>query len=135
MSCDRTVEVVAVHRGFLTVRPVTRDLCPACEHVGYCRSNWPRQKSPIRTFEIPMSDPISVCVGEMVTLSLDEHRLGQQVIKFYVPSLVGLVMPIMVGQSQEWNEMVQAVAAVFGFSLGWVVSRHWAGNFEIRVNR
>ena len=69
-----------------------------------------------------MSDPISVCVGEMVTLSLDEHRLSQQVIKFYVPILVGLVMPITVGQSQEWNEMVQAVAAVFGLSwVGWSV--------------
>ena len=79
------VKVVSVHRGYLTVRPLTQVLCPACEHVGHCRSNWLRQKSPIRTFEIPISDPISVCVGEMVTLSCDEHRLSQQVIKLYVP--------------------------------------------------
>ena len=77
-----------------------------------------------------MSDPISVCVGETVTLSCDEHRLSQQVIKMYVPILVGLIVPIIVGQSQEWNEMIQASAAVFGLSLGWVVSRHWARNFE-----
>ena len=135
MSCDRTVKIVAVHRGYLTVRPVTQVLCPGCEQVGHCRSDWLRQKSPIRTFEIPISDPISVCVGETVILSLDEHRLSQQVIKFYVPIFVGLIVPIIVGQSQGWNEMVQAGAAVFGLSLGWVVSRHWARNFEIRVNR
>ncbi len=129
------VKIVAVRRGYLTVRPVTQVLCPACEQVGHCRSDWLRQKSPIWTFEIPISDPISVCVGETVILSLDEHRLSQQVIKFYVPIFVGLIVPIIVGQSQGWNEMVQAGAAVFGLSLGWVVSRHWARNFEIRVNR
>ena len=53
----------------------------------------------------------------------------------YVPILVGLIVPIIVGQSQGWNEMIQAGAAVFGLSLGWVVSRHWGKNFEIRVNR
>ena len=129
------VKVVSVHRGYLTVRPLGQVLCPACEQVGHCRSNWLRQKSPIRTFEIPISDPISVCVGKTVTLSCDEHRLSQQVCKMYVPILVGLIVPIIVGQSQGWNEMIQAGAAVFGLSLGWVVSRHWARNFEIRVNR
>jgi positive regulator of sigma E activity len=76
-----------------------------------------------------------VSVGETVTLSCDEHHFSQQVFKVYVPSLVGLIVPIFVGQSQGWNEMIQAGAAVFGLSLGWVVSRHWARNFEIRVNR
>ena len=135
MSCDRPVEVVAVHAQYLTVRPVTQTLCSACEQVGYCRSDWFRQKSPKRTFEIPVSDPISVSAGEIVTLSLGHHQLSLLVIRVYAPILVGFIVPIIVGQSQGWSEVFQAGAAVLGLSLGWVVSRHWSKSFQIRINR
>ena len=135
MSCDRLVEVVAVHSHYLTVRPVTQPLCSACEQVGSCRSDWFRQKSPKRTFEIPLSDPISVNAGQIVTLSLGNHQLSLLLIKAYLPVLVGLIVPIIVGHSQGWSEIFQAGVAVLGLSLGWVVSRHWSKNFQIRVNR
>ena len=135
MSCDRSVEVVAVHSQCVIVRPVIQFLCSACEQVGHCRSNWLRQKSPMQTFEIPVSGPISVRVGDVVTLSMDNRRLTFQVIKVYVPILVGLIVPIIVGQLQEWSEIFQASAAVLGLCLGWVISRHWAQNFQIRINR
>ena len=134
MSCERSVRVITVHPKYITVRPVTQVLCSACEQVGHCRSDWFRQKSPKQTFEIPVSDPISVSAGEIVTLSLDDNRLSLQVIKVYVPVFVGLVVPIIFGQSQGWSEMIQASAAVVGISLGWLVSSHWSQNFRIRVN-
>ena len=130
-----SVRVVSVHPKYITVRPVTQVLCSACEQLGHCRSDWFRQKSPKQTFEIPVSDPISVSAGEIVTLSLDDNRLSLQVIKVYVPVFAGLVVPIIFGQSQGWSEMIQAGAAVVGIGLGWVVSSHWAQNFRIRVNR
>lgn len=135
MSCDRLVEVVAVHAQYLTVRPVTQTLCSACEQVGHCRSDWFRQKSPNRTFEIPVSDPISVNAGEILTLSLGHHQLSELVIRVYAPILACLTVPIIVGQSQGWSEMLQAGAAVLGLSLGWLVSRHWSKSFQIRINR
>ena len=134
MSCERSVRVITVHPNYITVRPVTQVLCSACEQLGHCRSDWFRQKSPEQTFEIPVSDPISVSAGEIVTLSLDDNLLSLQVIKAYVPVFVGLVVPIIFGQSQEWSEMVQASAAVVGIGLGWLVSSHWSQNFRIRVN-
>ena len=125
-----SVKVITVHPKYITVRPVTQVLCSACEQVGHCRSDWFRQKSPKQTFEIPVSDPISVSAGEIVTLSLDDNRLSLQVIKVYVPIFVGLIVPIIFGQSQGWSEMIQASAAVVGISLGWLISRHWAKTFE-----
>lgn len=135
MSCERSVRVIIVHSKYITVRPVTQALCSACEQVGHCRSDWFRQKSPKQTFEIPLSDPISVSAGEIVALSLDDNRLSLQVIKVYVPVFAGLVVPIIFGQSQGWSEIFQASAAVVGISLGWLASRHWSQNFRIRVNR
>ena len=135
MSCERSVRVITVHPNYITVRPVTQVLCSACELVGHCHSDWFRQKSPEQTFEIPVSDPISVKVGDIVLLSLDDYRLGLQVTKVYVPVFTGLVVPIIFGQSQGWSEITQASAAVVGISLGWLVSRHWSRNFRIRVNR
>ena len=134
MSSERSVRVIAVHPKYITVRPVTQVLCSACEQLGHCRSDWFRQKSVKQTFEIPVSDPISVSAGEIVTLSLDDNRLSLQVIKVYVPVFAGLVVPIMVGQSQGWSEICQASAAVVGIGLGWLVSSHWSQNFRIRVN-
>ena len=134
MSCERSVRVVTVHPKYITVRPVTQVLCSACKQLGHCRSDWFRQKSPKQTFEIPVSDPISVSAGEIVMLSLDNNRLSLQVIKIYLPVFAGLVVPIMFGQSQGWSEICQASAAVVGIGLGWLVSSHWSQNFRIRVN-
>ena len=135
MNCEKRVEVVAVMADHCWVKPMSRSLCLACEELGRCRSDWLRQKTSDQTFEIPLSDPISLNVGDVLTLSIDGQRLGSQLLKLYSLPLLGLVSPIVVGQSLEWSETVQAGTGLFGLALGWVFSKRWIRMFQIRINR
>ena len=135
MSCRRSVEVVFVNQRSLTVRPVGQSLCPACQDLGRCRSDWLSKKSAGQTFEIPMDEPTSVNAGDIVVLEIDEQALTSQMIKLYGLPLIGLVAPIMVGQSEGWSDMFQALAALVGLGLGWLFSRHWTRTFQIRINQ
>ena len=82
-----------------------------------------------------MHEPTSVIAGDIVVLEIDEQALTSQMIKLYSPPLIGLVVPIMVGQSEGWSEVFQALAALAGLGLGWLFSRHWTRTFQIRINQ
>lgn len=135
MNCEKRVEVVAVKVDYCWVKPLSQSLCSACKELGRCRSDWLRQKTSDQTFEIPLSDPISLGVGDVVTLSIDQRRLSLQLVKFYSGPLLGLVVPIVVGHSLEWSEMLQAGFGLLGLVLGWVFSQRWIRTFQIRINR
>jgi positive regulator of sigma E activity len=135
VNCEKRVEVVAVMADHCWVKPMSQPLCSACEELGRCRSDWLRQKTSGQTFEIPLSDPISLNVGEVVTLCIDGQRLSSQLVKLYILPLLGLVGPIIVGQSLAWSETLQAGAGLFGLALGWVFSQRWIRTFQIRINR
>ncbi len=135
MNCEKRVEVVAVMAEYCWVKPMVRPLCSACEELGRCRSDWLRQKTSDQTFEIPLSDPISLNVGDVVTLSIDSQRLSSQLVKLYSPPLLGFVVPIVVGDSLGWSEALQAGAGLLGLALGWVFSQRWIRTFQIRINR
>jgi positive regulator of sigma E activity len=76
-----------------------------------------------------------VNAGDIVVLEIDEQALTSQMIKLYGLPLIGLVVPIMVGQSEGWSDVFQALAALVGLGLGWLFSRHWTRTFQIRINQ
>ncbi len=82
-----------------------------------------------------MNEPISVNAGDIVGLEIDEQALTSQIIRLYGLPLIGLVAPIMVGQSEGWSEVCQASAALAGLGLGWLFSRQWTRTFQIRINQ
>jgi len=82
-----------------------------------------------------MNEPTSVNAGDIVVLEIDEQALTSQMIKLYGLPLIGLVVPIMVGQSEGWSDVFQALAALVGLGLGWLFSRHWTRTFQIRINQ
>ena len=82
-----------------------------------------------------MHEPTSVNAGDIVVLEIDEQALTSQMIKLYGLPLIGLVVPIMVGQSEGWSEVVQALTSVAGIGLGWLFSRHWTREFQIRITQ
>lgn len=135
MNCEKRVEVVAVMTDYCWVKPMSHSLCSACEELGHCRSDWLRQKTSNQTFEIPLIDPISLSVGDVVTLSIDGQRFRSQLVKLYCPPLLGLVVPIVIGHSLNWSETFQLGAGLLGLALGWVLSKHWIQTFQIRINR
>ena len=135
MSCQQSVEVISVNQRSLTVRPVGQSLCPACQELGRCRSDWLRRKSAHQTFEIPIYEPILVRAGDVVVLEIDEQALTTQMIKLYGLPLLGLIIPITVGQLEGWSEVVQALTAVAGLGLGWLFSCHWTRGFQIRITQ
>jgi positive regulator of sigma E activity len=126
---------MSVNQRSLTVRSVDQSLCPACQELGRCRSDWLSRKSAHQTFEIPMCEPIFVGAGDVVVLDIDEQALTRQMIKLYGLPLFGFIIPIMVGQSEGWSEVVQALMAVAGLGLGWLFSRYWTREFQIRITR
>ncbi|MEG3592714.1 MAG: SoxR reducing system RseC family protein [Pseudomonadota bacterium] len=133
MTCNRSVEVVSVGVCELTVRAVEKSLCPACQQIGRCRSDWFRRKSTHQTFEIPIDEPTSVTAGDIVFLDIQEEQLTAQILKLYGPPLAGLIVPVVVGQSLGWSEVFQATAAFAGLGLGWLSSRYWTRTFQIRI--
>jgi positive regulator of sigma E activity len=133
VSCRRSVEVISVNQRSLTVRSVDQSLCPACEDLGRCRSDWLSRKSAHQTFEIPISEPILVSAGDVVVLKIDEQALTRQIVKLYGLPLLGIIIPITIGQSEGWSEVVQALTAVAGLGLGWLISHHWTREFQIRI--
>ncbi len=133
MTCNRSVEVVSVGVCELTVRAVEQSLCPACQQIGRCRSDWFRRKSTHQTFEIPIDEPTSVTAGDIVFLDIQEEQLTAQILKLYGPPLAGLIVPVVVGQSLGWSEVFQATAAFAGLGLGWLSSRYWTRTFQIRI--
>lgn len=135
MNCEKRVEVVAVMADHCWVKPMSQPLCSACTELGRCRSDWLRKKTSDQTFEIPLNDPISLSVGDVVTLSIDGQRFSSQLVKLYCPPLLGLVSPIVVGQFLEWSETLQAGAGLLGLALGWMFSQRWTRTFQIRINR
>jgi positive regulator of sigma E activity len=135
VSCQKTVEVMSVSQRSLMVKPVDQPLCPACQELGRCRSDWLRRKSAHQTFEIPIDEPILVNAGDVVVLEIDVQALTTQMIKLYGLPLLGLIIPITVGQSEGWSEVIQALTAVVGLGLGWLFSRHWTRGFQIRINQ
>jgi len=117
------------------VKAVSQSLCPACQELGRCRSDWLSIKSARQAFEIPLNEPISVSAGDIVVLNIDEQALTAQMIKLYGLPLIGFIAPIIVGQTEGWSELSQAVAAFVGLGLGWVSSRYWTQTFQIRIDQ
>ncbi len=135
MNCDKTVEVIAIERRSLRVKPISQALCPACTTLGRCRADWLSFQFADQTFEIPTTEPKLFTVGESITLSVDRDALSVQIVKLYGPPLLGLLLPIGVGQSLGWSELVQAPVSVLGLVLGWWLSHRFTQTFQIRINR
>jgi positive regulator of sigma E activity len=133
VSCRRSVEVISVNQRSVTVRSVDQSLCSACQDLGRCRSDWLSRKSAHHTFEIPISEPILVSAGDVVVLKIDEQALTRQMVKLYGLPLLGIIIPITIGQSEGWSEVVQALTVVAGLGLGWLISHHWTREFQIRI--
>ena len=133
MSCQRSVEVVSVRAHALIVKSVAHSLCPSCQKFGRCRSDWLSRKSVDQTFEIPLSEPTSVGVGDVVVLDIDQQSLTGQIVKLYTPPFIGLMAPIFVGQMHGWSEAFQAVTSIVGVGVGWLFSRYWTRTFQIRI--
>ena len=93
MNCEKRVEVVAVMADHCWVKPMSQPLCFACTELGRCRSNWLRQKTSDQTFEIPLNDPISLNVGDVVTLSIDGQRFQLATREALLPAAVGAFEP------------------------------------------
>ena len=133
MTCQRSVEVVSVSARALIVKSVAHPLCTSCLELGRCRSDWLSRKSVGQTFEIPLSEPTSLRAGDVVVVDIDQQSLTGQMIKLYVPPLIGLMAPIIVGQMHGWSEISQALTSVVGVGLGWLFSRYWTRTFQIRI--
>ena len=86
-----------------------------------------------QTFEIPISEPISVRAGDIVALDIDQQSLTGQMFKLYAPPLIGLIVPIIVGQMHDCSEVFQAITSTVGVGLGWLFSRYWTRTFQIRI--
>ena len=135
MTCQRSVEVVSVSAHALVVKSVAHSLCASCLKFGRCRSDWLSRKSAGQTFEIPLSEPTSVRAGDVVVLDIGQQSLTGQMVKLYAPPLIGLMVPIIVGQMHGWGEVFQAITSVAGVGLGWLFSRYWTRTFQIRINQ
>ena len=133
MSCQRSVEVISVSAHSLIVKSVAYSLCPSCQEFGRCRSDWLSRKSVNQTFEIPLSEPISVGVGDVVVLHIDQPSLTGQMLKLYAPPFIGLIAPIIVGQMHGWGEAFQAIMSIVGVGVGWLFSRFLTRTFQIRI--
>ena len=133
MSCQRSVEVVSVSARALIVKSVAHPLCTSCLELGRCRSDWLSRKSVGQTFEIPLSEPISVEAGDVVVLDIDQQSLTGQMAKLYAPPFIGLMAPIIVGHVHGCSEAFQAITSIVSIGVGWLFSRHWTRTFQIRI--
>ena len=68
-------------------------------------------------------------------LDIGQQSLTVQMVKLYAPPLIGLMVPIIVGQIYGWGEVFQAITSVAGVGLGWLFSRYWTQTFQIRINQ
>ncbi len=135
MSHQQTVEIVSTTSGLISVKPSLSVLCPSCKDLGHCRTDWLGRKNKQQTFEIAISEPISVEVGKRVVLEVDPNSLSSHIAKLYIPLILGLVGPIVLGHVLGWNEGLQLMMVLVGILIGWVVGRSQVQNFQIRIKQ
>ena len=133
MSCQKSVEVTLINSGVISVRPLRSAVCLGCQSLGRCRADWLRGKNSQQTFEIPIIEPISFAVGDVITLEVDQQALTFQIMKFYSPLMLALIGPIVFGHVLGWSEILQVLMVSAGLIIAWMFSRHGIQAFQIRI--
>lgn len=133
MTCQKTVEVILIKSSVIRVRPLQSAVCPGCQSLGYCRADWLRLKNSQQTFEIPIIEPISLSVGDFITLEVNQQELVFQIVKLYSPLMLGLLGPIVLGQVLGWSETLQILAAFGGLTIASMFSHRGMQEFQIRI--
>ena len=119
MNIECVVQVVQVKPGSIVVKSGMKGLCRHCMPSGRCRADWLRQKSPLETFEIPITGPISKGCGDDITLIMDPNRLFKLVALTYGTPLLGLLSGITVGSLVGLSEWLVLGCGFFGIVAGW----------------
>lgn len=135
MSCERRVEVLSIGADTVTVRPVAAMLCEHCQASGRCRADWLNGFSSTRCFDISMSAPISVNIGDEVSVEIDESQLTLNVIRLYGAPLLGLLVGAVgvsaLGVSDGWGLVVVSTTTASGV---WA-ARFWPMKLELKVKQ
>ena len=133
MNCQRTVEVILIKSSVVSVRPLQSAVCRGCQSLGHCRADWLRLKNSQQTFEIPIIEPISLAVGDVITLEVNQDELAFQIVKLYSPLMLSLLGPIVVGQALGWSETLQILTVCVGLITAWMFSHHGVQGLQIRI--
>lgn len=134
MSCEQVVEVIAKSADHLRVIPTKIALCDACAPSGRCRADWLNAgRDTKKSFEIPIDAPISVEVGDQVTLIVQPGALQGAVVRLYGLPLMGLLSGVMMGDAFALPEGISVLMAAMGTFLGWLVARQWSNDVVVKV--
>ena len=134
MSCEQVVEIIAKSDNYIRVAPTEITLCDACAPSGRCRADWlSASRNTKKSFEIPIDAPISVEVGDQVTLIIQSRALQGAVLRLYGLPLMGLLIGVMMGDAFALPEGISVLMAAMGTCLGWLVGRQWSNDVVVKV--
>jgi positive regulator of sigma E activity len=107
-------------------------LCPSCVGQGVCRAMTGRARTHQSEIEIPLSAPITVSPGAIVSLTVRESSMRQWTICAYAAPLIALLGMIAIGAMLQWPDaLVALVAWLLAMGVFRVVTRH--ARIEIKV--
>lgn len=127
-----TGRVIGVEADSVWVETEQQAQCGGCSAQKVCgqsllASLYPKRRNQLRVAlrDQPDSPP---ALGDRVEFSVPDNALLAASLRVYLLPLVGMLMAAILGARLAWPEPVLVLAAVFGLSVGCLVSR-W---FELR---
>ena len=134
MSCSKKARVLSVDSGRIVVQPMSDALCPSCVGQGVCRAMTGRARAHQSEIEIPLSAPIDVSPGAIVSLTVLESSMRQWTVRAYAAPLIALMGMIVIGAMLQWPEaLVALVAWLLAMGVFRVVTRHARIEIQVRT--
>lgn len=97
--------------------------------------NWLNNPSGERGFEIPLNAPISLTVGDTVTVDIDNHALTSQLVLRYGLALIGLIGGLWSGDAFGMGQALSFLCGCTGALLGGFVGHRIAGEITVRITQ
>ncbi|MEH6561790.1 MAG: SoxR reducing system RseC family protein [Marinobacter sp.] len=136
-------KVVAVTDEHAWVQTIRTSACQSCAARNGCGQKVLASATGGRANQVRVVNSVNACVGEEVTLGIDESALlGASLLVYALPLLL-LVTASMIGHHLSGgNDFAAILGAAAGLALGFLISRQLqrrnAGSYEprlLRVNR
>ncbi|SOB76401.1 positive regulator of sigma(E), RseC/MucC [Marinobacter sp. LV10R510-11A] len=136
-------KVVAVTGEHAWVQTIRTSACQSCAARNGCGQKMLASATGGRANQVRVFNSVNACVGEEVTLGIDESALlGASLLVYALPLLL-MVMASMIGHHlSDGSDFAAMLGAAAGLASGFLISRQLqrgnAGGFEprlLRVNR
>lgn len=138
-----TGKVVAVSGEHAWIQTIRTRACKSCSARNGCGQKLLATASGGRANQVRVVNSVNACVGQDVTLGIDENALlGASVLVYALPLLLMVAASVAGHQVSGGNDFVSMVGAATGLASGFYLSRKLqhrkAGRYEprlLRVNR